>query len=641
VITELLQLGDRLGLTGHEPFGVRPIHWFIDLDRNGDLVGISPTVAKGKRGKKGEWTEDLGKEYSCPVFFFMSLNKQDEITATAGGGRAVAELATGNIAEIWGKEIKLGEGGPPTIRDLPDKQAYKRNNFLALHESLARAHADSTAAVAINIYLQSRPAFPKHYFDDSRLKRVASQQFSFRVAGRLIVTDPCIRQWWQAEFENKRKAVVEKLPKGKDAFPLGDHDDCQGALTSVFPHVSGVPNSGPWCPLASFDKAPSQSYGLGAMTASVRLNVAEKATAALNWLLGDEASHVRMRDAVFIFWAVNETSPDSPPQPLDFGDLMSEADPLQVREFLNNAWGGYAQFPDTSRFYAAVLSSPKSRVTVRSWHTEALPQAVGHLRWWLKSSMLPNQWGEESPTSIMQLADCTIRKGKNSKPLPRTYSELFEAALFSRPLPPRLFSAALERQALELAKGCDKKAKNEFEERLRARTALVKLFFELNKKGEQVTMENHTCQEDAAYLCGRLLALLDKVHVEAHRESGGTSSSPANRAYSAASTTPALIFPQLCKLARYHLNKIGGGWASCLEHGYQAETGEFVEGLKQVVDGLRKSRMKESASCDFPRTLSLEQQGRFVIGFYYERCRKWPKSKKKTDAVGGTSQNGE
>jgi CRISPR-associated protein Csd1 len=170
-----------------------------------------------------------------------------------------------------------------------------------------------------------------------------------------------------------------------------------------------------------------------------------------------------------------------------------------------------------------------------------------------------------------------------------------------------------------LAKGCDKKAKNEFEERLRARTALIKLYFELNKKGEQVTMENHTCQEDAAYLCGRLLALLDKIHVEAHRESGGTSSSPANRAYAAASTTPALIFPQLCKLARYHLNKMPDFKAACLEHGYTAkDSSESVEGLKQIC-----SRLRETAGCSFPLTLSLKEQGRFAIGFYYERCQKW------------------
>ena len=139
MIIELLQLGDRLGLTGHEPFGMRSIHWFIDLDGDGNLLGVSPTVAGARRGKKGEWIEELGKEYSCPVFFFMSLNKKGEITATAGGGRSVAELATGNIAEIWGNQIETKKGDNPKVDDLPAKAVYKHTNFLALHKTLAEA----------------------------------------------------------------------------------------------------------------------------------------------------------------------------------------------------------------------------------------------------------------------------------------------------------------------------------------------------------------------------------------------------------------------------------------------------------------------------------------------------------------------
>ncbi|OGR07024.1 MAG: hypothetical protein A2511_18105 [Deltaproteobacteria bacterium RIFOXYD12_FULL_50_9] len=636
MITELLQLGNRLGLTGHEAFGMRKVHWFIDLDIAGNFLGISTTVAKVRRGKKGEWTEEFGKKFSCPVFFFMNLNQNGGITATAGGGRAVAELATGSVTEIWGKVIEI-KNNVARILDLPNNQTYKHQNFLDLHERLAKAKNGSKTIAAVNSYLKSKPIFPLNYFKDTRLlKQAAGQQFSFRVAGRPIVNDSDVRQWWVDEFNSRRNDIIKKLPAGKDAFPHGSQDDCRGSLTVVFPHVSGIPGGGGWCPLASFNAIPTQSYGLGAMTASVRLDVAEKATAALNWLLIDETSHKRMGDSVFVFWSVDETAADSPPQPLDFGNLMSAADPLQVREFLKNAWGGYAQFPDTSRFYAAVLSSPQSRVTVRSWHTETLPQAVDHFRRWLDCSILPDQWGEESPTSIAQLADCTILKGKNSKPLPRTYSELFEAAIFGRPLSSRLFVAALQRQAVELAKGCDsdKKERKEFEERLRARTVLIKLHFVLNKKGEQITMTNHTCQDDSAYLCGRLLALLDKIHIKAHKESGGTNSSPANRAYTAASTTPSLIFPQLCKLARYHLNKVGGGWANCLEHGYDAESGEFVEGLKQLV-----ARFQKAAGCSFPRTLSLEQQGRFAIGFYFERCREWPPPKKKAKAVGETSQS--
>ena len=135
-------------------------------------------------------------------------------------------------------------------------------------------------------------------------------------------------------------------------------------------------------------------------------------------------------------------------------------------------------------------------------------------------------------------------------------------------------------------------------------------------------------ETNAGYICGRLLAFLDEIHCAAHRRSGGTNTSPANRAYGAASATPALIYPQLCKLARYHLSKIGGGLAYRLEFGYDDPP---FEGLAAICAKLR------TIGSDFPRTLSLEDQGRFAIGFYYERCRRWPKDKDEETSIGEAS----
>lgn len=641
MITELLQLYERIQreINTDEPFARRRIHWAIDLDKDGEVVSVSPTVSRNTDGK-GKTKEVLGKEYRCPAAFFLKL-KNKKVVAAAGGGNVPPELLSGKPLQVFGEEpiIKKDRQGNVIEKKVKKVESGtpKSNHkaFLELHDlflsSLPSEQAQKAEWAALGMFFKKKKGIPFNAFSDQDLAQLTKdQRFSFRINGQLLLQHPEATGWWREAIKKQREDVRQWLPQGRDPFVPARDDS---ALTVRFPHIQGVPNGGGYCPIASFDKVPMQSFGLGEITMPLSLETAEKVSASLNWLLNDETSYKRMGDAVAVFWAVDENAAHSVPQSLNFGDLLSEADPLQVREFLDNAWGGYAQFPETSKFHAAVLSSPQSRITIRSWHTETLPQAVAQFRRWLRLTSLPNQWGDEVPTAIGQLAASTVQKGKNSKPLPRTYSELFEAALFGRPLSARLFAAALQRQALELAKGCDNKTRTEFEGRLRARTALIKLYFELNKQGGDVTMENHTSQKNSAYLCGRLLALLDKIHVEAHKGSGGTNSSPANRAYSAASTTPALIFPQLCKLARYHLNKVGGGWANCLEHGYEAESGEQVEGLKQVV-----AKLQDVAGGAFPRTLSLEQQGRFAIGFYYERCRKWPHAKKK-NAVGGDEKH--
>ncbi|OKY76783.1 MAG: hypothetical protein BM485_01565 [Desulfobulbaceae bacterium DB1] len=642
MITELLQLYERIQrvINTDEPFARRRIHWAIDLDKHGEVISVSPTISRNTDGK-GKTKEVLGKEYRCPAAFFLKL-RNTNVVAAAGGGNIPPELMSGKPLQIFGEEPVVKKDRQGNVLEKKVKKAEtgtpKSNHqaFLDLHDrflaSLPPEQTQEAEWTALRMFFEKRKGIPFNAFSDQNLAQLTKdQRFSFRINGRLLLQHPQATGWWRDEIKKQRESVRQCLPQGRDPFDPATDDS---VLSVRFPHIQGVPNGGGYCPIASFDKAPMQSFGLGEITMPLGLETAEKVSAALNWLLSDETSYKRMGDAVVVFWAVDKSAANSPPQALNFGDLLSEADPLQVREFLNNAWGGYAQFPETSKFHAAVLSSPQSRITIRSWHTETLPQAVAHFRKWLGLTSLLNQWGDEMPIAIGQLAACTVQKGKNSKPLPRTYTELFEAALFGRPLPSRLFSAALQRQGLELVKGCDKKTRKEFEERLRARTALIKLHFELNNRGGGITMENHTSQKDSAYMCGRLLALLDKIHVEAHKGSGGTNSSPANRSYAAASTTPALIFPQLCKLARYHLNKVGGGWANCLEHGYEAETGEQVEGLKQVV-----VRLQDAAGGTFPRTLSLEQQGRFAIGFYYERCRNWPHAKKKNIVTSDEKHN--
>ena len=128
--------------------------------------------------------------------------------------------------------------------------------------------------------------------------------------------------------------------------------------------------------------------------------------------------------------------------------------------------------------------------------------------------------------------------------------------------------------------------------------------------------------KETAILCGRLLAMFDKIHDVAH--DGKSASSPANRLYGAASATPALVFPKLCQLARYHLQKMDAGMARKLEYGVPKARRE--DGLQEDFDGLAAivANLKEASDGDFPRLLSLEDQGRFALGFYYERCRKWP-----------------
>jgi hypothetical protein len=199
------------------------------------------------------------------------------------------------------------------------------------------------------------------------------------------------------------------------------------------------------------------------------------------------------------------------------------------------------------------------------------------------------------------------KKGSKTTPSNLTYNVIFEAAWRGIQLPFRLLGSSVARQCIELAKGRAQDDKGEFESRLRARTALIKLYFHTHYPKLNMNEQTHENQSNPAYLCGRVLAQLDRIHNEAHGKS--TASSPADRYYGSASSTPALVFPRLCKLARIHLATVRK----------DPKRGWLAPSLDKDLTGLI-AKFNDGAA--WPRTLSLEDQGRFAIGFYYQRAPK-------------------
>jgi CRISPR-associated protein Csd1 len=447
------------------------------------------------------------------------------------------------------------------------------------------------------------------------------ETLSFRICGRVAAADHELRAWWVERVGKQRQEVVARLRSGVDGFIPGE-----GPITEYFPTVFDS------VPFASFNKAPFVSYGLGSQTATFRLESAEKAAAVLNVLLGDRTTHLKLGDETAVFWAVNRQTGRH--QSADFLSLLDQPDPLAVRDYLQGMWGARQPQLNTTDFHVAILLKGTGRFSVRSWHTDMLASADRHVRNYFKMIQLADR--QDEAIALRDLAWATIAKvrGQKTKPTSAVFNAIFLAAWRGTPIPYSVFAAVIQRQRLEMAGGDT--ANKEFGKRLRARTALIQLYFALGKNFSP-TEERMKNTEDAAILCGRLLALLDKIHEVAH--SGKNASSPANRLYGAASATPALVFPRLCQLARYHLQKMGGGMAYKLEFGVAKDRRE--DGVPEDFEGLAAivARLNEVSEGNFPRLLSLEDQGRFALGFYYERNRRWPNFKDGTHGASNTERS--
>jgi CRISPR-associated protein Csd1 len=107
--------------------------------------------------------------------------------------------------------------------------------------------------------------------------------------------------------------------------------------------------------------------------------------------------------------------------------------------------------------------------------------------------------------------------------------------------------------------------------------------------------ENNT---NIGYRLGRLFATLEKIQQEANP---GINATIRDRFYGAASGTPSTVFGNLMRLKNHHLAKLESVGRRVF----------FEKLLGQIIDGIE-------AKISFPAHLTLEDQGRFAIGYYHQ-----------------------
>ena len=115
---------------------------------------------------------------------------------------------------------------------------------------------------------------------------------------------------------------------------------------------------------------------------------------------------------------------------------------------------------------------------------------------------------------------------------------------------------------------------------------------------------------DAAYLCGRLFAVFDRLQYLAL---GGVNAGVVERYYASASVTPALVMGRLFRNAQFHLARADGGIATNVTKDFEAIT--------------------SALGTDFPAALNLEQQGRFALGYYHQKAEYRRRTTERKEAV--------
>ena len=138
--------------------------------------------------------------------------------------------------------------------------------------------------------------------------------------------------------------------------------------------------------------------------------------------------------------------------------------------------------------------------------------------------------------------------------------------------------------------------KNHFIKLNDTRAGIIKACINRKHKKEEITMSLNKQNTNPAYLCGRLFAVYEKIQQES--SGGGLNRTIKDSYFSSACARPASIMTKLSLLANNHMRKLDKG-----------EVRYFNMLIGEIMNGLNG---------EFPQTLDLDSQGRFIVGYYQQ-----------------------
>ena len=316
-------------------------------------------------------------------------------------------------------------------------------------------------------------------------------------------------------------------------------------------------------------------------------------TTALNTLL-KSSSRMLVGDAVTVFWSSKKTELED--QIPDFFSEPPKDDPDRGVRAVESLYrsiesGTFHNEGTQNMFYVLGLSPNVARIAVRFWIVDTVEGMAVKIKRHFDDLQIIHGPNDKKALSLFRLLVCTAAQGKADNILPNLAGDTMRAIFEGLPYPQTLLQAAIRRIRAE-------------HDITHPRAALIKACinrttrFKNQNIEEELSMGLDESNTNIGYRLGRLFAVLEKIQQEANP---GINATIRDRFYGAASGTPVTVFGNLMRLKNHHLAKL-------------TSTGRriyFEKLLGAILDGVE-------SQVAFPPHLSLEDQGRFAIGYYHQ-----------------------
>jgi CRISPR-associated protein Csd1 len=327
---------------------------------------------------------------------------------------------------------------------------------------------------------------------------------------------------------------------------------------------------------------------------------------------------LKIGDATVVFWAAAESSEKAEAAELTFANMLNPPvddalETAKLRSVLDAVAKGRplrelnADLDPETRIYVLGLAPNASRLSIRFWETGSLQVLAKRLADHYQDLRLePLPWKSEPAIWRLLYTTAPSRDGKAKAEdiPPQLAGEMARAILTGHRYPRSLLANIIMRfRADHDISGM--------------RVALCKavltrdLRFGVNGIKEEIPMSLDKESSSPAYRLGRLFAELENVQKAAL---GGVNASIKDRFFGAASATPASVFSVLLRNTQHHLSRLKKDKPG-LAHVLEKEISEIISGLDS----------------QFPRSLRIEDQGRFAIGYYHQAYARFASKTTQTD----------
>ena len=467
--------------------------------------------------------------------------------------------------------------------------------FKALHDSMISGAEDEELSALRNFLSEWKPG---NYGTLRCADDMLDANVVFRLDGRqsFVHERPAARNVWKEHLAEQGDTEGLCLVSGEHAPVERLHPKVKG--------VKGAQSSG--ASIVSFNLGAFESFGKSqGGNAPVSERAAFAYTSALNTLLApDSGRRIQIGDATTVFWAESASDEAVATAAEDLFSTLTdppsdEEEAVEVFSKLSAVAEGRPladiepAVNEDTRFHVLGLAPNAGRLSVRFWYEDSIGATARRIgEHWRDLRLEPTPW--RTPPAAWRLLYETAAHHRADN-IPATLGgALMRAILTGGRYPHSLLAAVVARMRAD---------KNITGLRAAICKAALARDHRLGFEDEDVPVSLNPDETNPGYLLGRLFAVYEGVQRAAL---GKTNATIKDRYFGAASATPASVFPLLERNSAHHIALLRKGDKGGLAHWFEGEIDSILDGVDTA----------------FPRSLRLEDQGRFAIGYHHQRATK-------------------